>query len=337
MISFAFFNNKGGVGKTTLVYHLTWMFRELGHRVVALDLDPQANLSSMFLSEDRLEEIWNPDAPGDTLFQAVRPLLRGTGDIAEPHLELIQERLGLLVGDLALSEFEDSLAESWSKCLAGDERSFRVMSAFGRIAGSAARAFEADIVVLDVGPNLGAINRAALIACDFVVVPLGPDLFSLQGLRNLGPRLRDWRQGWQQRRGLLPRSADVDLPEGRMEPLGYIVMRYSIRLDRPVRAYERWLNRIPGEYRGSVLGMNTQSTVLRDEHRLAQLKDYRSLMPMAQEANKPMFLLRPADGAIGGHQQAVHDCYMDFKHLAQIILDRAIALSGKDRLMDLSR
>ena len=70
-------SQKGGVGKTTLVYHLTWMFRELGHRVVAVDLDPQANLSSMFLSENRLEEIWDSVGRGDTLFEAVRPLLRG--------------------------------------------------------------------------------------------------------------------------------------------------------------------------------------------------------------------------------------------------------------------
>jgi chromosome partitioning protein len=337
MIRFAFFNNKGGVGKTTLVYHIAWMFRQLGKRVVAVDLDPQANLSSIFLSEDRLEEIWDPDAPGGTVFQAVRPLLRGTGDIAEPHLEPVEEGLSLLVGDLALSEFEDSLAESWSKCLAEDERSFRVMSAFGRLAARAARAFQADVVVLDVGPNLGAINRAALIASDFVVVPLGPDLFSLQGLRNLGPRLREWRKGWAQRRALVPTGADLELPEGRMQPIGYVLMRYSIRLNRPVRAYDRWLNRIPGEYRQSVLDHSTSPTPPADEYRLAQLKDYRSLMSLAQEANKPMFLLKPGDGAIGGHQQAVHDCYMDFKNLALVILERANRALQDTTLADLVR
>ena len=45
MKTIAFFNNKGGVGKTTLVYHLAWMYAELGYSVVAADLDPQANLS----------------------------------------------------------------------------------------------------------------------------------------------------------------------------------------------------------------------------------------------------------------------------------------------------
>ena len=46
-----FFNNKGGVGKTSLVYHLAWMFSEMGKRVIAVDLDPQANLTSAFLPE----------------------------------------------------------------------------------------------------------------------------------------------------------------------------------------------------------------------------------------------------------------------------------------------
>ena len=51
-----FFNNKGGVGKTSLVYHLAWMQAGLGARVLAADLDPQANLTSVCLTEDRLEQ-----------------------------------------------------------------------------------------------------------------------------------------------------------------------------------------------------------------------------------------------------------------------------------------
>lgn len=50
-----FFNNKGGVGKTSLVFHLAWMLSEMGKNVVAIDLDPQANLTSAFLSADDLE------------------------------------------------------------------------------------------------------------------------------------------------------------------------------------------------------------------------------------------------------------------------------------------
>ena len=57
----------------------------------------------------------------------------------------------------------------------------------------------ADIILADVGPNLGAINRSALIASDYIIVPLGADLFSLQGLRNLGPSLNQWREDWNKR------------------------------------------------------------------------------------------------------------------------------------------
>ena len=46
MKTIAFFNNKGGVGKTSLVFHLAWMFSELDYRVVAADFDPQANSST---------------------------------------------------------------------------------------------------------------------------------------------------------------------------------------------------------------------------------------------------------------------------------------------------
>ena len=60
----------------------------------------------------------------------------------------------------------------------------------------------------------------------------------------------------------------------------------------------------------------------KDPHCLATLKHYRSLMPLAQEARKPMFFLRPADGAIGGHMTAVQDCYRDFRGLARRIADR---------------
>jgi cellulose biosynthesis protein BcsQ len=53
-----FFNNKSGVGKTSLVYHLAWMFSELGHTIVAVDLDAQANLTAAYLDEDELERLW---------------------------------------------------------------------------------------------------------------------------------------------------------------------------------------------------------------------------------------------------------------------------------------
>lgn len=323
MKTIALFNNKGGVGKTSLVYHLAWMYADLGLSVIAADLDPQANLSSMFLDEDRLEALWPDGDHAQTVYGAVQPLLEGTGDVAAPHVERVAENLGLLVGDLTLSASEDELSSQWPGCLDRQPRAFRVLSAFWRVMEQAARERDAALVLIDVGPNLGAINRGVMITAEHVVIPLAPDLYSLQGLRNLGPTLRRWREEWNERRGRNPVSG-LSIPRGSMSPAGYVVMQHAVRLDRPVKAYAKWMGRIPGVYREAVLDESPQGAVSvdKDPQCLATLKHYRSLMPLAQEARKPMFFLKPADGAIGGHATAVQDCYRDFQALATRIADR---------------
>ncbi len=322
MKSIAFFNNKGGVGKTSLVYHTAWMFAELGYRVLAVDLDPQSNLSIMALDEERLETLWPDDEHPQTLFGAVEPLFGGTGDIRPAHIEPLADALGLLVGDLALSRIEDDLSTEWPRCLEGRERAFRVTTAFWRVMREAATRHQADVVLIDVGPNLGAINRAALVAASYVVVPVAPDLFSLQGLKNLGPTLRKWRETWQQARLKAP-PALGEMPGGEMAPVGYVLMQHAERLGRPTKAYGKWQERLPLVYRESVLGEAADQTVVPpDPYQIQRIKHYRSLMPMAMEARKPMFALLPADGAIGAHQTNVQQCHEDFANLVQAIAER---------------
>ncbi len=317
----AFFNNKGGVGKTSLVHHLSWMYADLEYRTLAVDLDPQFNLTASFFSEEKMENL--SDAGVKTIFGSIKPLKERYGDIVDPDVQQIGENLYLVLGDMLLTGFEDALSESWPKCLGGDHGAFRVISAFWRIIQSAAEKVNANFIIVDLGPNLGAINRSALIASDHVVIPLTPDLYSIQGLQNLGPTLDNWRNDWQK---ILREKGDVDirLPEGKMAPVGYIVLRHSVRLDRPVKAFERWISRIPIEYSDVILKRKTKQKLAtaNDPNCLALLKDYRSLMPLAHEANKPIFHLQPADGAIGAHMSAVQKAGDDFKKLAKLILDR---------------
>ncbi|MBN2209738.1 MAG: AAA family ATPase [Candidatus Coatesbacteria bacterium] len=324
MKTIAFFNNKGGVGKTSLVYHLAYMYAELGLKVIAADLDPQANLTSMFLEDERLEEVWPDGEHPETIAGALQPLIEGTGRISQSHVESISDSLGLLIGDLALSSFEDDLSENWPHCLSAKPRAFRIEAALFRSIQLAAAARGAELVLIDVGPNLGAINRAAMIASRYVAVPLAPDLFSLQGLRNLGPTLRRWRSEWTERLDRRP-VGDLELPMGEMEPIGYITMQHAVRIDRPTKAYSWWANRIPGEYGVSVLNKPREVETDQsqpDSNCLALLKHYRSLMPMAMEARKPIFALKPADGAIGAHVYAVQQCAEDFNNLAVAIAER---------------
>ena len=326
-----FFNNKGGVGKTSLVFHVAWMLSEMGYRVVAVDLDPQANLTSAFLPQEDLEVLWEGGSsnPNGTIYQCVRPLTE-VGDLLAPQTQRINSRLHLIPGDLSLAGFEETLSQEWPSSLGSSSlfRSFRVLTAFWQIAQLAATQTNADIILADVGPNLGAINRSALIGTDYVVTPLAADIFSLQGLRNLGPTLRGWRADWQKRVANWEQPA-FQLPSGSMDPIGYIMMQHSQRLARPVKAYKKWADRMPATYRGSIL--NDQPLILGGQsfpESIGSLKHYRSLVPMAQEVRKPIFQLSIADGAIGSHSHAVRDAAEDFSKLTLDILIRIEAHRG---------
>lgn len=317
-----FFNNKGGVGKTSLVYHLAWMYSKLGLNVLAVDLDPQANLTSMFIEEDQLETIYaESSSSANTIFKCVKPLME-VRDLQSPTLQEIAPALHLIPGDLDLAGFEDTLSVEWNSLGSSAlYRPFRILTAFSTIMQQGAKQAQADIILADVGPNLGAINRSALIATQFVVVPLGADLFSLQGLWNLGPTLRNWRTQWSRQKNNWD-SPKFALPSGSMQPIGYVVQQYGVRLDRPVQAYDKWVNRMPKEYAQSLLGQENPPYPLspdEDENALATIRHYRSLVPLAQEARKPIFNLTTADGARGGHATAAKDAYYDFKVLAEKI------------------
>ena len=269
-----------------------------------------------------------------SIYYALEPLMEGAGDIKKPYIFEANERLHLLPGDLKLSSVEGDFSETWPKCLDNDKRAFRVTTAFSRIIAKAGRQISANWAVIDMGPNLGAINRAVLIAGDYVVFPLGPDFFSYQGLKNVGEILHKWKEEWKERKKKKPEELNFVLPKGNMTPIGYVMMRHSIRHDRPVKAYQRWMDKMPGAYSKYVLkktnkGKKTlhfkkktgnKQSLKTEPHLLAHLKDYRSLMPMAQEKHKPMFLLKPGDGAIGAHYKAVQACYNDFKKLTKNII-----------------
>ena len=321
MTAVAFFNNKGGVGKTTLAYHLSWMYADLGYSVVAADLDPQANLTAMFLDEFRLAELWPDGDHPNSIFGSVSPILRGLGEITPPHVEEVNDNLGLIVGDLELSRFETKMSSAWADCLGGNETALRIESAFYRTVRQAAEMRDADLVLIDVGSTLGAMTRAAIIAANFVVFPLAPDLFSVRGLRDLGVTLREWRSEWKDRADRLPNESNVALPSADITPAGYVVIRRAVPSGGRVQDYREWLRRISESYRAETLGEASRGTVTADTdlNFLGTLNHYRSLMPMAREARKPIFHLKAADGALGGHTHAVQDCYQDFENLATAI------------------
>jgi chromosome partitioning protein len=320
--SLVLFNNKGGVGKTTLGYHIAHMMARRGLRVVVLDYDPQCNISAAFVPPEELEELWDDDAPrepGRTVSGCIENVRRGKGELLPPALYQADDNLWLLPGHLRLSRFEQPLAEEWGRVSsANNERALDITLALTRLAHSAGDRVGADVVLVDVGPSLGALNRAALLACDVVVVPVAPDLFSLQGLRNVGPTLREWREDWHAMLAGIERRGE-GAPEATHDftPAGYIVQQHLVRADRPIKAYEKWALRIPNEYHRHVLGEphGFSEGYELDPARIFFFRHYASLVPLALDARKPMFDLKPADGINGSLYKAVASCRRDVNAL----------------------
>ena len=237
-----------------------------------------------------MEELWPDGEHPQSILGAIRPILKGTGDIADPHVEDISDNIGLVVGDLGLLTVEDKLSDAWPRCHDGDEAAFRVTSAFYRLLHRAARSRGAQLILMDVGPNW-APSTGQPSSPPSMLLFRWPPTCSRSKICETWDRLCGIRRAeWVERKKRNP-DPGLALPSGDMAPAGYVVMQHAVRLDRPVQADSRWVDRIPAEYRSAVLDdhRKVSAGVETDLNCLAQLKHYRSLMPLAMEARKPMF------------------------------------------------
>lgn len=345
MRTIAFFNNRGGVGATTLCFNVAHMLSRMGYRTLAVDLDPQANLTAYFCPFDEIERLW-AEARKPVHIAAALSCLE---DIGTPRLPIpvVWEvsgwpNVGLLPGHIDLGGFADQLANAWMMLQTEMPGQYvRATIALWQIIQAAARDWEADVVLVDVDRNLGAITRAVLLAVDHIVIPLAPDVFSMQALHSLGTALARWRERWADVRranGASPEFAD--LPVGLMRPAGYVMLQQPVRRNRPVKAYQRWFGRVPRAYREEVLmaqGEQAQYALEEgaipadpstDPFCIGEVRHYQSLVPLSQDANKPMFDLTVGDGAIGGHQAYVQACYENFRQLSESLADACGITSG---------
>ena len=141
------FNNKGGVGKSTLTYHLGNALAELGHKVLMVDLDPQCNLTICAMMEETLHQIWadeddyiddfesafnnNPniiDSPRSIHF-ILKPTEDGISEPTDlPPPFKLSNNIELLPGRLSLHKYENKIAERWSGVYQGDNLSIRTIT-----------------------------------------------------------------------------------------------------------------------------------------------------------------------------------------------------------------
>ncbi|WP_068182705.1 AAA family ATPase [Mycobacterium sp. UM_CSW] len=316
MKSVVFFNNKGGVGKTTLACNVaSHLSRVRGLRVLLVDCDPQCNTTQLVLDNDQwVEMYWNGQASAQpTINDIVRPIELGDSDIeldVEPvKSSLNRFRVDLMPGHPRMSIIEDLLSRSWSEAAGGDIGGIRRSNWVKFLIREYKKRY--DLIFFDVGPSLGSLNRTVLIGADFFVTPMGADIFSIVGIRNIAEWLRNWKgvyttgielcqgrhPGALEKFGISTESASAAMF------VGYTVQQYITKskkgVRRPTLAFERILSEIPDEVANS-LGEFMPAELDISAARLGDVPNMFSLIPLAQSVNAPIADLQSSDGLAGG-------------------------------------
>lgn len=267
------FNNKGGVGKTTLAFHLASVLASMDKKVLMIDLDPQCNLTLCGIDENQLAHIWEEEDSYIEDFQSAKNnvkvadfnstassvrsihyILKPTEDGLSDNETLskpiqLKDNLFLIPGRLTVNQFEMRLSDQWSKLFMGDPYAIRTVTKIRKVAEDYGNSINADIVVIDTSPSLGVLNKVIISTVDGFIVPAFPDMFSLYGIRNIGNSLKAWKQEFDTVYRLISDVKRSTFPSSFVRFLGYTIYnakRYSgqSRYDL-AKAHQNYVDRIP--------------------------------------------------------------------------------------------
>lgn len=238
------FNNKGGVGKSTLSYHLGCALGFLGKKVLFVDLDPQCNLTINAMFEKELEAIWQEEEPYMDDFsgtveknpenkilskpRSVHFLLKPVEDgFSEfewlPPAKQIFNNVFILPGRLSLYKFESKISERWNGLYQGDSLSIRTVTAFRNICERYAKKYEIDYVIVDTSPSLGIMNKTIISTVDGFFIPTFPDMFSLYGIKNIGNSLALWQKEFNTIYNLISDNKIAKFPKKFVQFIGFTI------------------------------------------------------------------------------------------------------------------
>ena len=334
MRAFCVFNNKGGVGKTTLLCNLASYYAiRQGKKVLVVDADPQCNATAYMFKESVLDKLYAPTRDGQTINQLVTSLKKSKGYAPIPTRKSEGFGLDVVPGDPRFSLAEDFLAKDWFDATNGQERGLKTTFLFRALLKWASDE-NYDYVFFDIGPSLGAINRTVLLSCDYFILPMSSDIFSLRGLQNIEVAVTSWKRGLE--RGLQTyeeengTSFHFDDGTGDEAPspsgikfLGYVTQQYTAKTvagkKQPVDAYEKIIRRIGPAIKKHLI--DTLNSGLDLNYKLGEIPYFHSLVPMAQTTTRPIFGLRKADGVVGAHFDKV-------KQFEGVISEIADTLTG---------
>ncbi|MCK9614708.1 MAG: AAA family ATPase [Candidatus Omnitrophica bacterium] len=321
-VRLSIFNHKGGVGKTTLTINIAAALAKLGRSVLLVDSDPQCNLTSYLIEDAVVNSLLDhSDASnGQTIWSALKPIVEARGGQKKiSAIPLNIPKLHLLPGDIRLSEFESELSDFWSACFQRKIKGFDGTSALSSLVDEVASGLNVDFVLYDTGPNIGPLNRAILMDCDYFIIPGACDLFSVRALKTLGVTLRSWIKDWESISAIAPDGAHLLL--GRPRFLGYIPVRFKTYGKVIVQTHARYVAKFEKQLHSDIIAFLRKLDVSLapqsvQHSKLGEVKDFSTLIPLAQEQGTPLWKV------VGGNETLVREADKAFKDIAEAVIQK---------------
>lgn len=316
MLTLAMFNNKGGVGKTTLTCNVAaFIAQRMKKRVLIVDCDPQCNATQLIMGEEYATGLYfsdDHDQKVSTISGILQPIEDGDSTISQEIIPIksSENRFGvdLIPGHPSFSIIEDRLGAAWHDLQGGDLGGIRKTNWNTFLRDKIKDRY--DFVLYDLGPSLGSINRSVLIGCDKFMTPMGTDIFSILGIRNISAWLASWVDRYENglqlcekntpsRLGAFGISSELSITSGYV---GYTMQQYITKskggVRRPTKAYEKIIDNVPVEIERSLKTYLSQNMDINNLP-LGDVPHLYSLIPLAQSVSCPLFDLQSKDGLVG--------------------------------------
>jgi len=321
LISVALFNNKGGVGKTTLLCNLAASLSiHYGKNVLVVDCDPQCNTTQLIMGEQFAANFYWQDHSEDatTIAALLQPIQDGDAGIGDNFVPIPRDRnrfqVDLIAGHPALSFLEDKLSVAWGEVSAGELGGYRKTNWPRALSSRYLTGY--DLILFDVGPSLGAINRSVLLGCDYFLTPMGTDIFSILGLRNISQWLTEavgtYEHGVKRCEERSPGGfAKYSIPTTPSISdgfIGYTLNQYLTKSKAGERIatdrYEDIVKKVPAEIAKLCENFGKEDLDV-NSAKLGDVPHMYSLIPLAQTRAAPIFELASKDGIVGSQYKMI--------------------------------
>lgn len=319
------FNNKGGVGKTTLTYHIAQSMSEMGFRVLMIDADPQCNLTIYSLPQEYIQNLWGEEEQFiDSGFDAAKqkipveeferisrkprslhyilqPTQEGTGDHQElPPPVTLRDGLDIIPGRLTLHLYEEKVASRWNDLYRGEPLAIRTISRIRTLAEQYNDIYKYDYIIIDTSPSLGSLNKVIISTVDGFFIPALPDLFSLYGIKNIGKSLAAWKEEFDVVYQLISTEKRHVFPEKFVRFLGYTIYNarkytYGNKKWNLAQAHLNYAEKIPSTIKDNItqsIRDNIPDDVLSEPiGGVSVMHSHNTFPSMAQYYNLPMWMV----------------------------------------------